>query len=103
MGGGGGKSVTGSYLTDRKGGLRESADARREELSTEGGGGDARSPCRAARLRREAEWRLLSDRWASESPSPAEFWRDPVPHASESRMGGIAVTGAPEEVPGCSP
>lgn len=61
----GGKSVTGSYLADRKRGLRESADARREELSTEGGGGDApsrRRRWRAARLRFEAERRTLSDR-----------------------------------------
>lgn len=89
--------MTGSYLSDRKRGLRESADARREEFSTEGGGGDARSGWRAARLRFEAEWRALSDRWAPESPSPGELRRDRASHASESRTGGIAVTGAPEE------
>lgn len=41
--------------------------------------------------------RRATDRWASESPSPAELRRDLVPHDPESRTGGIPVTGAPEE------
>lgn len=75
--------MTGSHLTDRKRGLREGADARREEHCAEGKGaeGDARSRGRAARLPSEAERRTLSGRWASESPSPAELRRDPAPHA----------------------
>lgn len=89
--------MTGCYLTDRKRGLRESADTRREELSEEGGGGAARSRQRAARLCFEAERRTLSGGWAWESRSRAEVWRDPASHAPASGTGGFPVTGAPEE------
>lgn len=50
--------MTGCYLTDRKRGLRESADTRREELSEEG----AEGPLGAASVLRVSALRLSGGR-----------------------------------------